>query len=157
MCNDEFKYKLQTSYLPRRWVVVVIIVTALSCRIVCITVVVIAVIRALRRNWHCKHCNFTVIKAILSNRRIIHLSPIHKYAVDIRKVLNIFILKCFVLIKDNWIFTYNCWNKASYDILDIRWYPTGVYRYFFKYRTTFWDKCRLISHFVRIKSLLRWF
>lgn len=122
-----------------------------------ITVVVIAVIRALRRNWHCKHCNFTVIKAILSNRRIIHLSPIHKYAVDIRKVLNIFILKCFVLIKDNWIFTYNCWNKASYDILDIRWYPTGVYRYFFKYRTTFWDKCRLISHFVRIKSLLRWF
>lgn len=109
-----------------------------------ITVVVIAVIRALHRNWHCKHCNFTVIEAILSNRRIIHLSPIHKYAVDIRKVLNIFILKCFVLIKDNWIVTYNCWNKASYDILDIRWYPTGVYRYFFKYRTTFWDKCRLI-------------
>lgn len=52
--------------------------------------------------------DFTVIEAILSNRRIIHLSPIHKYAVDIRKVLNIFILKCFVLIKDNWIFTYNC-------------------------------------------------
>lgn len=66
MCNDKLKYKLQTSYLPRWWVVVVVImVTALCYGIVCITVVVIAVIGALRRNWHCKHCNFTVIKAIL--------------------------------------------------------------------------------------------
>lgn len=144
-------------YLFWWWVVVVIIVIVLFCCIVCIIVVVIVVIRVLCWNWYCKYCNFIVIKVIFLNCCIIYLLFIYKYVVDIRKVLNIFILKCFVFIKDNWIFIYNCWNKVSYDILDIRWYFIGVYRYFFKYRIIFWDKCRLILYFVCIKLLLRWF
>lgn len=67
MWNDKFKYKLQKSYLPRWWGVVVV-VTALSCIvlyfIVRITVVVITVIRALRGDCHCKHCNYTGIKDV---------------------------------------------------------------------------------------------